>query len=151
MFRNHRNAAGGGLSMALRGIKTYGDDHRVRRHNRVVENLKRELQTVMFRSVKDPRLGAFTITDLELSPDRRHAKVLVSKLLSSEEEISAEEKELLVEGLQSASHYIYEQLKKRMEMKVIPTLKFQYDDRFPILAKVWSLASFNHEEVGSSK
>jgi ribosome-binding factor A len=113
-----------------------------RRHHRVVELLRQELSMILRRSVKDPRLNLLTINEINLKADLRSATVSVSRMISTENEVvSAEEQAEILKGLNSASHFIYEQLKKRLVMKVIPSLKFVYDTRLDGLSRIWHLIS----------
>ena len=48
------------------------------RTDRVDELLRQEIGTLLAKEVADPRIGFATITDVETSPDLRHAKVWVS-------------------------------------------------------------------------
>lgn len=45
---------------------------------RLDELLREEISAVIAREVDDPRVGFVTITDVEVSPDLRHARVWVS-------------------------------------------------------------------------
>jgi ribosome-binding factor A len=45
---------------------------------RLDELLREEISAVLRRDVDDPRIGFVTITDVEVSPDLRHASVWVS-------------------------------------------------------------------------
>jgi ribosome-binding factor A len=113
-----------------------------RRHHRVVELLRQELSMILRRSVKDPRLNLLTINEINLKADLRSATVSVSRMISTENEVvSTEEQAEILKGLNSASHFIYEQLKKRLVMKVIPSLKFVYDTRLDGLSRIWHLIS----------
>ena len=48
------------------------------RTERVDELLRQEIGALLAKEVADPRLGFATITEVETSPDLRHAKVWVS-------------------------------------------------------------------------
>ena len=48
------------------------------RIDRVDELLRQEIGALLAKEVADPRIGFATITDVETSPDLRHAKVWVS-------------------------------------------------------------------------
>lgn len=119
----------------------YSDDKKVRRHHRVVELLRQELISVIQREVKDPRLGNFTITEIELDPDMRVANVLVCRFMTGDEpkEPTKEQQDSLIHGLNSAAHFIYEKLKRRLAMKQIPSVRFAYDVRMSELSNIWNL------------
>ena len=86
------------------------------------ELLKEELDDIIRRDVKDPRIGFFSITQVEVPPDLRTARVYVS-VLGSDEERSA-----TIDALDSASGYVRRILKPRLRMRQIPMLEFR-DDR----------------------
>jgi ribosome-binding factor A len=129
----------------------YAEDKKVRRHHRVVELLKHELHSIIQKEVKDPRLGKFTITEIELSPDLRSSNILVCCFMTGEGELepTKEQQENLIAGLNSASHFIYERLKKRLSMKQIPTIRFAYDFRMTELSNIWNLVRKTQDEGGA--
>lgn len=89
---------------------------------RVEHQLQQEIATIIHRELKDPRLGFVTITRVELSKDLRYAKVLFSCLGGREERERSEE------ALGHAARFIYGLLKKRLRLKIIPTIQFRYDE-----------------------
>lgn len=93
-----------------------------RRTRQVGEFLREELTDIIRRDVKDPRVGFFSITQVEVPPDLRSARVYIS-VLGTEEERSA-----TLIALRSAAGYIRRQLKPRLRMRQIPELEFR-DDR----------------------
>jgi len=123
------------------------EERKFRRQQRISETLRRELYEITLREVKDPRLlNSFTITEIDLKPDLKSATVYVSRFKGEGiegadfEPTEAEQKELL-EGLRSASHFIYERLKRRLQIKVVPTVRFEYDFRMAQAANVWNLTN----------
>ena len=85
--------------------------------------LYKELVSELLRQVKDPGLTGFlTVTDLELSADRKTAKVYYSVLGSEAQRESA------AQALERAAPYLRELLKKKVTVKTIPNLKFEYDE-----------------------
>lgn len=93
-----------------------------RRTRQVGELLKEELDDIIRREVKDPRIGFFSITQVEVPPDLRTARVFVS-VLGEDEERSA-----TLAALENASKFIRFHLKPRLRMRQIPELEFR-DDR----------------------
>lgn len=91
------------------------------RASRVAEIIKEEISLMLEYEVKDPRVGLVTITDVEVSPDLRHAKAFFSTLEKSEK------KEQTLAGLESAKGYIRRELGKRLRMKYIPEIEFHFD------------------------
>lgn len=91
-----------------------------RRTRQVGELLKEELTDIIRKEVKDPRIGFMSITDVEVTPDLRQARVFVSVL-------HEEEREGTMDALTSAASFIRHHLKPRLRMRQIPFLEFRGD------------------------
>ena len=76
---------------------------------------------MLFRNVKDRRIGLVTITGVDLSPDLRHAKVFFSAMGSEKQQ-----KESL-EALGHAAGWIRHELGQRIRMKFLPEIVFLPD------------------------
>ena len=94
---------------------------RYRRTDRINELLREEIAVLVRDEVRDPRVGLATVTAVETSPELDHAKVYVSTL-GDEEERAA-----VMTGLRSAAPFVRSQLSKRLHMRRIPELHFEYD------------------------
>src|SRR3954452_2455929 len=92
------------------------------RTERVDELLRQEIGTLLAKEVADPRIGFATITDVETSPDLRHAKVWVSVI---GEQVDRTE---TVRVLQQAMGFVRHQLGQRLRIKRIPELHIRLDD-----------------------
>ncbi len=92
------------------------------RPGRVGDLIRREISGMLIGEIKDPRIGLVTITKVSMSPDLRHAKVYFSLIGNMEDKV------LCREGLQSASGFIRRVLAKRLRLKYIPDMVFEYDD-----------------------
>jgi ribosome-binding factor A len=93
-----------------------------RRTRQVGDLLREELNDIIRQEVKDPRVGFFTITRVEVSPDLRQASAYISVLGSDDERAST------ITALRSASGFVRRQLKPRLRMRQIPEITF-LDDR----------------------
>ncbi|MCT8561008.1 30S ribosome-binding factor RbfA [Glaesserella parasuis] len=93
------------------------------RADRVAQELQKEIAIILQREVKDPRIGMVTVSDVEISRDLSYAKVFVTFLFDSDE--SAVERGL--EGLNKASGYIRTLVGKAMRLRIVPELRFVYD------------------------
>ncbi len=89
---------------------------------RVAEQIRRELAELIRNEVKDPRVGMVTISDVEVSKDLAHAKVFFS-VLGNESDAAAS-----AEGLHRAAGFLRRELGKVMRLRVVPELRFVYDD-----------------------
>ena len=94
-----------------------------RRIERLNNLFRNEVSELLQRQVKDPRLGTFVaVTDVSTSLDLRHAKVFVSRMGSEEE------KQETLSVLAAASGFFRNELAKRLRLRHIPELSFQWDD-----------------------
>jgi ribosome-binding factor A len=92
-----------------------------KRADRVGDLIHRELSQLLLREVKDPRLGAVTITAVEMTADLRHARVLFT---GTGGEGTAEE----LKGLQSAAGFLRGQIGRALRLRYAPELRFEVDD-----------------------
>ncbi|MGH9939380.1 MAG: 30S ribosome-binding factor RbfA, partial [Blastocatellia bacterium] len=88
---------------------------------RLAEELKNEISAIIAQEVKDPRVGFATVTEVEVSPDLRHARVLVSVLGSPQE------KQETFDALVRATGYIRRLIGARIRLRHTPELNFAYD------------------------
>jgi ribosome-binding factor A len=94
---------------------------RYSRSARVGDLIQIELAKIVQREIQDNHLGLVTITQVDISPDFSHARVFVSTI---PEERAAE---LIIVLNKSARHLRFE-LAKSVKLRVMPELKFFYDD-----------------------
>ncbi len=92
-----------------------------RRPQRVADLVRHEVAAILQREVKDPRVGFVTVTDVEMSPDLRVARVFYSVLGEPDQRRDTGR------GLASASAYIRREVGRRLHLKVVPELRFVYD------------------------
>ena len=92
------------------------------RSHRLAEELKNEISVIIAQEIKDPRVGFATVTEVKVSPDLRHARVLVSVLGSPQE------KQETFEALVRATRYIRRLIGARIRLRHTPELSFAYDD-----------------------
>ncbi|CAN5875790.1 30S ribosome-binding factor RbfA [soil metagenome] len=104
-----------------------------RRTRQVGDLLREELDQIIRQDVKDPRVGFFTITRVEVSSDLRSATAYISVLGSDDERTGT------LAALASASGYIRRQLKPRLRMRQNPEVTF-FDDRSMEYAQTISTA-----------
>ncbi len=96
--------------------------HRIERVNSLI---RQEISELLQRQVKDPRLGSLVgVTDVSTSLDLRYAKIFVSRIGSGSEE----EKQETLSVLAAASGFFRNELAKRLRLRHIPELSFQWDD-----------------------
>ena len=112
-----------------------------RRTERVNDLIQEELSELLRRQVKDPRLSCFlTVTRVDTSADLRHAKIFVSIMGSDEEKKGA------MEGLASASGFLYREMKGRLSLRRMPQLDFHLDNSMERGAEILDLMKQVNEE-----
>lgn len=89
---------------------------------RIAEQIRRELAELI-RKVKDPRVGMVTFGEVEVSRDLAHAKVYFTVLGATREKSRDCEK-----GLNHAAGFLRRELGKTMHVRIIPELRFVYDE-----------------------
>tara|TARA_B100000315_G_C14214070_1_gene423427 strand:- start:87 stop:440 length:354 start_codon:yes stop_codon:yes gene_type:complete len=94
--------------------------HRIERINNLI---RQEISELLQRQVKDPRLSNFiAVTEVSTSSDLKYAKIFVSRISSEEE------KQETLSVLTAASGFFRNELAKRLRLRRVPELRFQWDD-----------------------
>lgn len=94
-----------------------------RRQKQINQTIRRELSDLLARHVSDPRIGGIiSITEVDISPDLRQAKVYISVMGSDQEKAE------VFEGLECASDFLRHELGERIRIRYIPKLIFKRDD-----------------------
>lgn len=92
-----------------------------RRIERLNEQLKREITTIVREEVRDPRVGIVTITAVDVSADLSVARVYINVL--GEDEV----RRASLEGLHAAAPFIRTELGKQLHVRRAPELRFEID------------------------
>ncbi|VEI77307.1 Ribosome-binding factor A [Mannheimia haemolytica] len=95
-----------------------------KRSDRVAQELQKEVAVILQREVKDPRIGMVTVSDVEVSRDLAYAKIFVTFLFDNDAEAIKQG----MQGLEKASPYIRTLLGKAMRLRIVPELRFIYDE-----------------------
>lgn len=94
------------------------------RAERVADALQREIAVLIREEMGDPRVNFINITGVDVSRDLAAAKVHVNYVDAREKE----ERAAGVKVLNGASGFLRTKLAKRMQLRIVPSLKFIYDD-----------------------
>jgi ribosome-binding factor A len=92
------------------------------RTERIDELLRQEIGEILTRDVQDPHIGFATVTEVETSPDLRHAKVWVSVIGQRAE------REETIAALNRAMSFVRRELGTRLRLRRIPDLQVRLDD-----------------------
>ena len=95
------------------------------RTDRVAQQVQQEIAQILQRDFKDPRVGWVTVSAVEVSKDLAYVKVFVT-LLGQEDQ--ADKIEQTIEILNKAKGYFRSEIGKRMRLRIVPEVKFEYDD-----------------------
>ena len=94
------------------------DSHR---SARVSEALREELGELITYELSDPRIGDAVVTEVLVSPDKRHAQVRLHLTTK------AAEQKATIEALEGARHFLRRQLAERLNLFRVPELHFEAD------------------------
>lgn len=103
------------------------------RAERVSEALREELSELISYELTDPRIGDAIVTEVLVSPDKRHAQVRLH--LTSD----ARQQKQTLEALEGARHFLRRTLAERLNMFRVPELHFEADVELSAGSKVESL------------
>lgn len=94
-----------------------------KRSDRVAQEIQKEIAVILQREVKDPRVGMVTVSDVEVSSDLAYAKIFITFLFDQDESVI----EQGMKGLEKAAPYIRTLLGKAMRLRIVPEIRFIYD------------------------
>jgi ribosome-binding factor A len=92
------------------------------RPDRVADQIRGELATLLAREVHDPGIGFVTLTRVRISPDLQTARVLYTALGDDKARAAS------ARALERAAPFLRRQLGSRLRLKRAPELTFVYDD-----------------------
>jgi len=94
--------------------------HRIERVNTLI---RKEISELIQQQLRDPRLDDFVaVTEVSTSPDLRHARIFVSSLSGKQEERK------ILAVLNSAAGFLRTELARKVTLRRIPELSFEWDD-----------------------
>lgn len=94
------------------------------RAERVSDAIQQEVSVLICDSIRDPRVGMASVTDVKVSRDLSYAKVHVTFV----GEKSEEEIEEAIKALNGASGYLRKLLASSIKMRKTPQLTFLFDE-----------------------
>ncbi|MBN1400242.1 MAG: 30S ribosome-binding factor RbfA [Anaerolineae bacterium] len=99
-----------------------------------------ELTRLLMHDVHDPRVAPITVTDVDLTRDRRIARVYVA-CYSGEEDLRAG-----LAGLESAKGFLRHGLSQVLHWRFTPEIEFRVDRSWEYGNKIEALLEAIHEE-----
>ena len=112
------------------------------RVERIAEQLRQELSSLMVTEMKDPRVRLASVSRVRVAPDLRSATVMISAV--GEEP----ERHAVVDAMRHAEGYLRAELGHRLEnLKSPPRLRFELDESIAYSVRISSmLRELDHHE-----
>lgn len=92
-----------------------------RRMLKAAEAIREVVSMAILTEIRDPRVKNVTVTGVEITPDMRAAKVLVSVMGD------ATKQQLCLRGLMNSAGFLQSKIAKRIETRYTPRLSFELD------------------------
>jgi ribosome-binding factor A len=116
-----------------------------KRLERVNQLIKEEVSMLLQRELKDPRLGFVTVTEVDVTPDLKHAKVYVS-VLGQDAQWTAS-----FQALDSARGFVWNWLRRHLDLRLTPEISFRPDRSLEHAAHIQALLARLHTERESEE
>ena len=114
-----------------------------RRPEQVAGTIRQVIADALAREVRDPRVGFVTVTNVLVTNDLSHARVLVSVPGDDAEKTRA------LQGLQSAAGFLRSRAARALTTRTVPELHFELDKGVEHAARIEELLdSIRREEQG---
>jgi len=111
------------------------------RQEKIAEEIRREVSTMLYFDLQDPRLLGVSVTGVKMTPDLRVARIYFN--IPGKPEKSKE----VMSGFKSSSGMMKRLLSQRISLKFMPNFEFFYDESLELQDKIDLL----FEEVESKK
>jgi ribosome-binding factor A len=92
------------------------------RPDRVADQIRSEVASMLARDVHDPGVGFVTITRVQVTPDLQHARIHYTAL--GDEKARAN----TAKALGRASAFLRRQIGSRLRLRRVPEIEFRYDE-----------------------
>ena len=115
------------------------------RPDRVADQIRSELATLIARELHDPGIGFVTLTRVQVSADIQQARVFYTVL--------GDEKARKESGraLERATPFLRRQIGQRLRLKRVPELRFQYDESIAGQDRIDQLLDEIHRNDGGDR
>ena len=113
------------------------------RPDRVADQIRAEITTLLAREVHDPGIGFLTVTHVQMSPDLQVARVYYTTLGSEPE------RRATAKALQRAASFLRHQIGQRLRLRRVPSLEFTFDKSVETQDRVERLLQEIHETEAS--
>ena len=115
------------------------------RMNKVDEELKKEISSIISLELKNPHLtGLISVSKVKTSPDLKYARVYVTM-------INEKDKKENLRVLKQSSGFIRSLIAKRINMRYTPELVFEFDDSIEYGARIDEIINKISKELNDNK
>ena len=105
----------------------------IERRRRVAEQVREALARALREEVRDPDMGFLTLTEVDLSPDLRHARVFFSTLAPEDKRDAA------LAALRKSGPFLKRSLARSSGLRFVPELEFEFDPSLESGARIEAL------------
>ena len=102
------------------------------RQSRVADSVKHVVSKAIIQDVRDPRVEHITVTDVEVTPDLKIARIYITSHDSTKIDSA-------LKGLSSAQPLLRRKIASELNLKYTPALKFFYDESLEQAERIESL------------
>ena len=92
------------------------------RPDRVADQIRSEVASMLARDVHDPGIGFVTITRVHVTPDLQHARIHYTALGNEKARANT------AKALGRASAFLRRQIGSRLRLRRVPDIEFRYDE-----------------------
>ena len=92
------------------------------RPDRVADQIRSEVASMLARDVHDPGVGFVTITRVQVTPDLQHARIHYTALGDDKARANT------AKALGRASTFLRRQIGSRLRLRRVPEIEFRYDE-----------------------
>jgi ribosome-binding factor A len=92
------------------------------RPDRVADQIRSEVASMLARDVHDPRIGFVTITRVQVTPDLQHARIHYTALGDDKARANT------AKALGRAAGFLRRQIGSRLRLRRVPDLEFLFDE-----------------------
>lgn len=93
-----------------------------RRTLKAAEAIREVVSMAILTELRDPRIEGVTVTQVEVTPDMRGAKVFVSVMGNEAKQ------KLCLRGLQNSAGFLQSKVAERIDTRYTPRLRFELDE-----------------------
>lgn len=112
-----------------------------KRADRVADLIRVEVSDIFLRRIRDPRIGALTVTGVEVTEDLRTAKIYFVEM--GKDVFDPE----MRKGLEHAKSFLKRELGRRLQLRYVPEIFFMPDESFAYGSRIDKLLA----EIGSDE